>query len=148
MVKRGYEETFVKLFQRGKECVVKIASSRPEEVCVDLIPIIPVRMIEAWMLADPAALCTVLNSRTAPSRLGVPTKAKLVENESDPKTKLDHVIQIAYPHQSKDWKRFKAKLYKELGSQISLERLNEVPSYQFFVRDMTDTLRKLNFIQN
>jgi hypothetical protein len=81
------------------------------------------------------------------SILGIPIQAKLVENELKPKSTLDHVIASAYPSQTRVRKRFKEKLYKELGSHISLKRLSDVPSYQYFVRDLTDTLRTLNMLQ-
>jgi len=142
---RGYEQTMAELFQPGKEHV--LAASTHENVCVDLVPLIPVRMTEAWMLADPDALCTVLGKKLEARALGMPTKARLVEKELTPKKTLDLVIQMAYPHQSRDWKRFKAKLYRELGSEIDLKRLNDLPSYQQFVEDMTTTLQTLNFIQ-
>jgi hypothetical protein len=143
---RGYEQTLSELFQPGKKLVLE-AKDRDEDICADLVPLIPVRMTEAWMLADPDALCSVLSKKVETRALGIPTKAKLVEKELKPKKTLDHIIQALYPQQSRDWKRLKVKLYEELGSEISLKRLSEVPSYQQFMEDMTATLRTLNFIQ-
>jgi hypothetical protein len=143
---RGHEQTVVELFQPGKNHV--LSASMHESVCVDLVPLIPVRMTEAWMLADPDALCTVLGKKGDARTLGVPIKAKLVEKEFNPKTTLDHVIKRAYPNTSNSKRQeIKHDLYKELGSKISLKRLSEVPSYQQFVEDLTATLRMLNFIQ-
>src|SRR5204862_8054573 len=102
--------------QPGKNHV--LSASMHENVCVDLIPLIPVRMTEAWMLADPDALCTVLGKKVETRALGIPPKAKLVEKELKPKKTLEHIIQVTYPQQYRDWKRFKAKLYRELGSEI------------------------------
>jgi hypothetical protein len=104
-------------------------------------------MTEAWMLADPDALCTVLGKKVEIRALGIPTKAKLVEKELKPKKTLEHIIQATYPQQSRNWKRFKAKLYQELGSAIDLKRLSEVDSYQQFVKDMAAALQTLDFIQ-
>jgi hypothetical protein len=142
---RGYEQTIAELFQPGKNHV--LSASIHENVCIDLVPLIPVRMTEAWMLADPDAICTVLGKKAEARALGIPTKAKLVEKELKPKATLEQIIQVAYPQQSRDWKRFKAKLYNQLGSEISLKRLSDVSSYQQFVEDMTATLQTLNFIQ-
>ena len=143
---RGYEQILIELFQPGKKLVLD-AKERNEDICVDLVPLIPMRMTEAWMLADPDALCTVLGKKVEPRALGIPTKAKLVEKEFKPKKTLEHIIQAAYPQQPRDWKYFKTKLYTELGSEISLKRLSEVPSYQQFVENMTLALQTLNFIQ-
>jgi hypothetical protein len=78
----------------------------------------------------------------------MPIKAKLVEKEFNPKTTLDHVIKCAYPSASKSQRqKFKHDLYEELGREISLKRLSDVPSYQQFVEDLTATLRMLNFLQ-
>jgi Domain of unknown function (DUF4276) len=144
---RGYEQTVVELFQPGKNRV--LSASMHENVCVDLVPLIPVRMTEAWMLADPDALCTVLDKKVNARTLGIPIKAKLVEKDFNPKTTLDHVIKCAYPSASKSQRqKFKHELYKELGQEISLKRLSDVPSYQQFMEDLTSTLQMLNFIQN
>jgi hypothetical protein len=143
---RGYEQTLSELFQPGKKLVLD-AKDRNEDICADLVPLIPVRMTEAWMLADPDALCTVLGKKVETRALGIPTKAKLVEKELKPKKTLEHIIQVTYPQQSRDWKRFKAKLYKELGSEIDLKRLSEVPSYQRFVEDLTAILLTRGFIR-
>lgn len=144
---RGYKQTIVERFQPGKDLVLAAKNMR-EEICTDLVPIIPVRMTEAWMLADPEALRIVLGTQMEASTLGAPLKAKLVEGELEPKAKLKSVIKTAYPGQpSKIYNRFRAKLFQELGSQISLQRLGEVPSYQFFVRDLAAILQVLNFIR-
>jgi hypothetical protein len=145
---RGYEKTLVERFHPGKDLVLA-AKNMCEAVCVDLVPIIPVRMTEAWMLADPDALCTVLGTKIEAAMLGTPAQAKLVEKELDPKARLKFVIKAAYPGLSDTGeKRFRQALFRELGKQISLKRLHEVPSYQFFVRELTATLLTLNFIQN
>ena len=142
---RGYEQTMTELFQPGKNHV--LSASMYENVCVDLVPLIPVRMTEAWMLADPEALCRVLGKKVDARTLGIPLKAKLVEKAFNPKTTLDHVIKCAHPSTSKSQRqKFKDHLYQELGSKISLKRLSEVPSYQQFVEDLTATLRRLNFM--
>jgi hypothetical protein len=144
---RGYEQTIAELFQPGQESVLKAARDRPNEVCEYLVPIVPVRMTEAWMLADPDALCTVLGKKVDARIVGMPTKAKLVEKEFNPKTTLDRVIKLVHPKESKGKRQaFKKDLYQQLGSEISLKRLGDVPSYQQFVEDMTVALRRLNFI--
>jgi Domain of unknown function (DUF4276) len=136
---RGYGQTVAELFQPGKNRVLSV--SLYENVCKHLVPLIPIRMTEAWMLADPDTLCRVLGKKAEARTLGIPIKAKLVEKELNPKTSLDHVIKSLYPRASKKQQQeHKNRLYKDLGPKISLKRLSEVPSYQQFVEDLTSTL--------
>src|SRR6266567_5305566 len=107
---RGYKQTVAERFQLGKDLVLLTAKNMHEKICIDLVPIIPIRMTEAWMLADPDALRTVLGTKMEASTLGIPLQAKRVEKELDPKETLNHVIKKAYPSQSlKIHKRFKEK---------------------------------------
>ena len=43
-----------------------------ETVYPDVVPVIPVRMLEAWMLADPEALAKAPGTGGAPRDLGLP----------------------------------------------------------------------------
>jgi len=146
---RGYKKTLDEFFLPAKNLVLT-ESDKGKSVCVHLVPLIPVRSIEAWMLADPNAVCTVLGiDKKRASTLDLPKKAVLVEKELNPKRTLDLLIEAAYPKQPKSRKKdFKYKLYKELGSEIDLQRLREVDSYKYFEADLTTTLlQALDFIQ-
>ncbi len=39
------------------------------------------------------------------------------------------------------------QLYEQLALIVALERLKQLPSYQYFVRDLTNTFRALNLVQ-
>ncbi|MDQ2888033.1 MAG: DUF4276 family protein [Chloroflexota bacterium] len=119
-----------------------------ELICKSMIPVIPVRMIESWMLAaDHEVLQNVLLTDIKAQELGLMSKVKLVESEPKPKEKLDQIIQKARGSRSR--RRYQVRredLYEPLGRRISLERLNEVPSYKQFVDDFTEALKALRLI--
>jgi hypothetical protein len=148
---RGYKQTLVERFHPGYERVQRARISE-NNVCEHLVPIIPVRMLEAWMLADSDALCHMMGTKVKkqasklPAILGIPAKAKLVESETDPKDTLNNAIKRAYPGQSRVWGSIRGRLYEELAFKISLDRLYQVPSYQQFTHDLTTALKILNLI--
>ena len=140
---RDHKQTLHERFYPGYELVQRTEGY----FCKQLVPIIPIRMVEAWMLADPEALKKVMKIRADLRTLGVPEKAKLVESVTYPKETLSQVIQKVYPGQPHLRSQIKAELYEKLAPVISLDRLNQVPSYKQFVSDMTVTLKTFNFIQ-
>lgn len=65
-----------------------LVSHTNEDVCKHLIPVIPVRMVEAWMLADHLALREVIGTDISPQNLGLPNRPAEVERDADPKRTL------------------------------------------------------------
>lgn len=119
-----------------------------EPVCDELLPIIPVQMTEAWMLADPEALQAVIGTDVEAQALGLPARAHQVESEPDPKQILRQTIQNALAHRSRRRRRIDlGTVYEPLARQISLRRLRAVPAYRQFVSDMTETLIALHLAQ-
>ena len=118
------------------------------KICKNLLPIIPVRMTEAWMLADHEAMQNVLETSLRIQELGLPSKARQVESDPDPKHTLRQIMQKAAAERSRRRREVDLNsLYAPLGSRISLERLGNVPSYKQFMKDLTETLKILNLIQ-
>jgi Domain of unknown function (DUF4276) len=72
-----------------------LVSSTEEMVCKHLIPIIPVQMVEAWMLADDIALREIIGTEMSPQNLGLPSRPALVEIDANPKETLNGVIRRA-----------------------------------------------------
>ncbi len=127
----------------------KLVQQSSELICKSMIPVIPVRMIESWMLAaDHKVLQNVLLTDIKAQELGLVSKVKLVESEPRPKEKLDQMIQKA--RGSRSQRRYQLRredLYEPLGRRINLERLNDVPSYKQFVDDFMAVLKVLKLIQ-
>lgn len=128
-----------------------LVQQNQDTVCKILIPIIPIRMIEAWLLADQEALKEVLHISSAIHELhnfGIPEKTKEVERYRDPKNILLQIIRKIYPRlPERRHKQILANLYEELAPIISIERLLQVPSYQQFIKDLEAAFQMLNLIR-
>lgn len=117
------------------------ARQAQESVCEHLVPIIPVQMTEAWMLADPDALREVIGVNLTTNAIGAPMHPHQVESDPDPKQTLNAVIEKALAQRARRRRRIALRsIYEPLARQISLARLIGVPAYQQFVADLTQTL--------
>ena len=119
----------------------------PEFVCKALIPIIPIRSIEAWMLADANALHAVTESKARPEQLGLPATPPQVESVHKPKDALRQAIETARGSRRCGRRDMDTnELYAALAQQINLSLLEQVPSYKRFCEDVEQTLIQLNKI--
>ena len=142
--KRTYKQTKELLFDTGRTLV----HSGYDHVCKNLLPIIPIRMVESWMLADFEALQKVLKTDIEAQELGLPTNAKQVEMIAKPKQVLEQAMLKAQAQRSRRHRQVHiGKLYEPLGEKIRMERLDEIPSYKQFVTDLTATLKLLGLLQ-
>jgi ribosomal protein L20 len=125
----------------------KLVQETNENVCKDLVAIIPVQAIEAWILADYELLLREVGADLKAAKLGIPETAKYVQKISKPKRRLEEAVQIAYASRSRRRRESDIRfLYQPMGEKINLERLQQVPSYKQFVEDLTETLINLNLI--
>jgi hypothetical protein len=115
-------------------------------LCKNLLPIIPIQAIEAWMLADCEMLLIELRTDLSARELGIPEKASLVESISKPKLRLNEAIarvnKYRRPHQRVNI-RF---LYEPLGQRIRLDRLKQLNAYKQFEKELTQVFIDLNLI--
>lgn len=117
-----------------------------DQACKNLLPIVPIQAIEAWMLADSERLRKEIGTHLSNRDLRIPEKAVQVESIAKPKERLQEIVQRAYAERSRRRRHAGlSKLYEPLGISISLERLRYVPSYQQFVTELSATLEALNF---
>ncbi len=124
------------------------ASNEGAKVCDKIVPVIPVRMTESWMLADPATLISVIGTRISLNDLSLPTSPSQVERITHPKDKLGEVVKIALKGRSRRRRRERniGRLYEPLARRIDLDRLERVPAFRKFRTDLTQVLRELHFI--
>jgi len=121
----------------------KIITQYLHETCQELIPLIPVRMIEAWMLVDAEALCTILPGCKDAATLELFKDPKQVEHILNPKQELQHIIKKVTGHRRQP---NITEIQTSLAEEINLALLRKVPAYQEFEHDLEITLRKLHFI--
>lgn len=129
---------FIPLFERLNEM-------SDEECCKIIIPVIPVKMIESWMMADKELLKRNIDARQiSDGELGLDKKP---ETYNDPKEVINKAIVIASQNQRKRMRKLNiASLYEEMGVQMSLEALKQLPSYLAFMDNVRQALRNLNYM--
>lgn len=112
----------------------------------EVVPVVPVREMEAWALGDAEALqATVRTSGFGRSvfehqRLGVP------EELTDPKRTLAEIL-AASRHGNRARYMGAARYLPALAEQVSLSALRRLSSFQRWESDTTQALRKLRIIQ-
>lgn len=113
--------------------------------CSVITPLIPVRMMEAWMLADLELLKEHIGTNKSNSDLGL---SRDPETIADPKAVITEAIRIATSDLSKRRQRLNiSELYGVMGGSISLVKLNRLHSYQKFVESVVETYRQLGYIR-
>lgn len=114
-------------------------------LCKILIPVVPVQMMEAWMLADKLLLKKEIGTDMSDEELGI---NKMPELFSDPKDVISNAIRIA--HQSLAKRRRKDlsinELYASIGKKIELQKLESLPSYNTFKEEVRSAYRILNLL--
>ncbi len=120
----------------------------PEDCQQHIVPLIPVRMVESWMLVDSEAFCAVLPGCHEPENLGFPNSPHQVESIPEPKTFLRHSIDRGLAHRPRRQRqRFSfPRVQSRLGESVRLTALRRVPSYRVFSEEFRDVLRELHFL--
>lgn len=116
----------------------------PIETCKNLVSIVPIRMSEAWMLADNELLKTEIGTTKTDQDLILTRDPESVAN---PKHCIEEALRIAQDHLPKRRGRVTiSELYQPIGQQISLEKLEALSSYRKFKDSVEDAFRKLNYL--
>jgi Domain of unknown function (DUF4276) len=107
-----------------------------------LIAVIPVRMIEAWVLADAVTLCQRLNPDLPPHKLELATDP---ESYPDAKKKLyeTHALAHADRRRRQPARIEVGELYAAMGNDLTLQMLGRVDSFKQFVVDVANAFSAL-----
>jgi len=111
-----------------------------DELCNNLVAIIPVQMTEAWMLADHEVL---LNEIGADKTIRELVLDRPPEQIADPKDALIQAIRIAFEHLPRR-RRPDLKigdLYLPLGQKTRLSELERLDSYQAFKEEVRNAFK-------
>lgn len=113
--------------------------------CTLLAPLVPVRMMESWMLADKELLKREIGTNKTDNDLGIDKKP---ETYQDPKEIINNAIRIAQMDLSKRRRKLSiGELYQTIGQKVSLVELDKLDSYRKFKAEVRDTYRALNYLR-
>ncbi|SDL79457.1 DUF4276 family protein [Chryseobacterium taihuense] len=130
-------EKFIPLFENIK--------LNDEVMCKEIVPVIPVYMIESWMLADIDLFLDEISTNKTKSELGLNGNP---ERFTNPKNKIKEALHII--NQEKPKKRRKDlqinDLYQIIGQKIEIDKLINLNSFDKFYKQVSESLQKLNYI--
>ena len=125
----------------------RLVQESENDVCRDLLPIIPIRMTEAWMMADVEVFREVVGTDLTADQLGFPARSHQVEAVRDPKHKLAIALNQIFVRRRRRKKVHLGQYYEPLARRIRLNRLENVPAFRWFINDLTNVLEGLHFIR-
>ena len=109
------------------------------------VAVVPVRETESWTLQDGEALRAVFGVSLPDDGLGLPPSDKAVEAMANPKAILAAAFLATKPS-GRRRKAGVASMFNALAEQISLDRLQNLPSFRVLVEDLRAALRELKVI--
>ena len=113
-------------------------------VTLRIVPLIPERTTEAWMLADFPTLCGQLEIDLSQNDLNI---AGDPEGFANPKEKLRTAVRIANEGKGAHLQTSVEDLYEALGKDVDLLSLGRLPSYQRFRRDLRKALVEVGYVR-
>ena len=124
---------------------IKTLHAKGDDFCKLVTAIVPVQMIESWMLADKELLKSEIGTEKTDNDLGI---SRTPESIADPKTVIENAIKIAREELPKRRRRELTigELYSPIGSKISIKSLSRLSSFQKFKTAITDTFKQLNYL--
>ena len=124
----------------------KLENLGEDECCKLITPIIPVRMTEAWMLADTELLKQELGTELSDAELGLDGDPEKMAN---PKERIVSAIKTAKEH-SRHKSPVKdvdiSELYEILGQKLSIDKLSKLYSYRRFLDEIRSTYKSLGLL--
>lgn len=139
--RESYEERMMDKIEPARRYMETLPD---EDYCKLLTPVIPVRMIEAWMLADKDLLREEIGTRLSEHELGIERDP---ESMANPKQCIEEAIAKALEDQPRRRHKLSiADLYEIMGDKISLDSLKRLPSFCKFVSAVQQTYRELHYI--
>lgn len=114
-------------------------------ICKVAVPIVPIQMIEAWLLADLRLLKNAIGTSLSNEELGFSASPETLSN---PKRVIEDAIRIVQSARTRR-RRYDlslSQLYMPLGDQIPIESLNRLSSFLKFKDSVKRAFISLNFI--
>ena len=116
-----------------------------ENLCDVIVPVVPVQMIESWMLADKELFKKEIGTDKTDNDLGIYKNPELY---ADPKEVIKNAIRIANQERGKRHRNELniSDLYLPIGQSVSIDKLRQIPSYCKFQDNVREALKKLNYL--
>ena len=111
----------------------------------EFVPVIPVQMTEAWMLADPVALSEITGLPEATFRTDALSGSP--ERHANPKRILEEVLREAFGNKRRKSNLAKLSSYYQIaGQKTSLPMLRRLSSFNAFEQQATLALQRLGLM--
>lgn len=125
---------------------VEIASARPSTVRT--VPVVPVRMQEAWLLHDEPALRRAAGRPSDRTPLGLPLPAR-AEEIPDPKQLLHNALLVASGFRGRRAQRFRpsAAAHRLADLIDDWSPLRRLPAFQRFEADTVTALTEIGLVE-
>ena len=144
--KDNYEERIAHKFFPAIEALRNSEDSDIRDYEQKIVPIIPIRMIEAWMLANKSIFKEEVGTTLPDSDLDITGDP---ERMSDPKQKINNALKIAKERSSRN-RRLNiddiSELYSPLSNKIPFDDLKRLNSYNKFTDNLRKALRALGYL--
>jgi hypothetical protein len=122
-----------------------VLETEEENICKNLLAIVPIQMTEAWLLTDEEALLDAMMSTQPLRELGIEYAP---ERYSNPKAKIEEAIRYAHQNRPKRHRQqiLISDLYGPIGQQCDLKKLRRLHSFQKFEEEVKGSLKTLNYL--
>ena len=110
------------------------------------VPIVPVRMTEAWLLADESAIRCASGNPNGTKQLTMPRLDKL-ENIPDPKKKLHDLLEIASDKRGRRLEQFRRDINERVQRVANLtsdfSSLRKLSAFRIFEKTTSEVIAKI-----
>jgi len=115
--------------------------------CKLVVPVVPISMTEAWMLADTELLRRQIGTDKSDHVLGLDRNPEIIAR---PKELIQDAIRIARSYMPRRRRRDLdiSELYQPIGQEIDLNHLEHLSAYRKFKGKMRDAFRTLNLLHD
>lgn len=122
-----------------------IEEYEPQDICRHIIPLVPIQMTEAWMLADTSLLKEEIGTELKDTDLNIQRDPESIAN---PKQVIANAITIARSRHTKKRRRDLtiSELYQPMGERISLEKLANLSAYRKFREGLVYSFTRMNLL--
>jgi hypothetical protein len=107
-----------------------------------VIPVVPVREMQAWLLVDEAAICRAASATHRPGALNLP-RVHRIESMMDPKLALRQALERAFGGSQRQQRKSRAIQPRDVASQIAdVSSLRQLPAFQAFEEDVRRVIQE------